>query len=298
MDIGHIIDGEEQQQQGKAKEFFTDPKNLATMLVLGAALAAPRRPGYSPLAHTLRSGVGALGFRGGIEKGLDRQEAERAEAQSVQAHRTAEEAAAAERNRVGLLGVQAQNAATAGQALQATANRDLQAELELQRMKMDADLKKYQIASAGYQDAVNNWILGGQVGPPPNPELWFGTLGKDWQGRFSPPPGAAKPGEEVVPTPNEVRKQKATSTKVSDEPTEAELSPLTGTTQARQQLGGLSPKERSALLAARKEEGVFLFKNGTEEQIREFLSDNSTLIPTTLRKRLETRLQQMAVGGA
>lgn len=97
--IGAAIDGEDQKEQSKAGKFFTDPKNLATMLVMGAALAQNRR-GQSFGAHLGKAAVGGLGFRGGLETELDAQKARKAEAGSVQEDRLADQASDKERNRV------------------------------------------------------------------------------------------------------------------------------------------------------------------------------------------------------
>jgi len=97
--IGSAIDGEDQKEQSKVGKFFKDPKNLATMLVMGAALAQNRR-GQSFGAHLGKAAVGGLGFRGGLETELDAQKARRAEASSVQEDRLADNAADTERNRV------------------------------------------------------------------------------------------------------------------------------------------------------------------------------------------------------
>jgi hypothetical protein len=54
----------------KIQEFFTDPRNLATGLVFLAALAQPRSPGQSTAGAIGERAVGALGFRGGLDKGI------------------------------------------------------------------------------------------------------------------------------------------------------------------------------------------------------------------------------------
>lgn len=68
--IGQTIDD---QQPSRAKEFFKNPKNLATMLVLASALAQPKQRGQSNIAHILRGGVGSLAFRGGLDKQIHQQ---------------------------------------------------------------------------------------------------------------------------------------------------------------------------------------------------------------------------------
>lgn len=71
--IGETIDAE---VPSKLRTFFTDPKNLATTLVLAAALTSPRRKGQTSINKTLQSGVGALAFRGGLDKELKARTAE------------------------------------------------------------------------------------------------------------------------------------------------------------------------------------------------------------------------------
>lgn len=53
------------------KEFLKRPENLATALVLLAGITGPRGQGQTKLNKTLQSGVGALGFRGGLDKGIE-----------------------------------------------------------------------------------------------------------------------------------------------------------------------------------------------------------------------------------
>lgn len=70
-EIGHAIAGDPQEQKANVfKDFLTKPENLATALVLAAGFTSRRGPGQSKLNKALTSGVGALGFRGGLEKGV------------------------------------------------------------------------------------------------------------------------------------------------------------------------------------------------------------------------------------
>ena len=78
------------EQPSKAKQFFSDPKNLATMLVLASALAQPRRSGRSVAAHALRGGVGALAFRGGLDRAIHEQAQKDAEQRSIAEARAAQ----------------------------------------------------------------------------------------------------------------------------------------------------------------------------------------------------------------
>jgi hypothetical protein len=64
---------ETQTGPGMMQGFFKDPRNLATALVFLAAAAQPKQDGQSGVAHGLQSAVGALGFRGGLDRGLRQQ---------------------------------------------------------------------------------------------------------------------------------------------------------------------------------------------------------------------------------
>ena len=77
--IGETIDAE---VPSKLRTFFTDPKNLATTLVLAAAMTSPRRKGQSSLNKGLQSGVQSLAFRGGLDKELKARAAETATRES------------------------------------------------------------------------------------------------------------------------------------------------------------------------------------------------------------------------
>ena len=101
--VGSAIQGPDEpkaQDSGKLKEFFTDPKNLATMLVLGAALTQPRRGGRKPIAHALKSGAGALAFRGGLDANLEASAAKRRKEESDQEYRDDQVASDREQNRL------------------------------------------------------------------------------------------------------------------------------------------------------------------------------------------------------
>ena len=70
-EVGKVIQGTEQETNAQTwREFFLRPENLSTALVLVAGLASPRDRGQSKLGKGLQAGVGALAFRGGIEKNL------------------------------------------------------------------------------------------------------------------------------------------------------------------------------------------------------------------------------------
>jgi len=73
-EIGQEIAGDPMESRvSQFKEFLSRPENLATALVLAASLTGEKRQGQSGLNKALESGVGALGFRGGIEQGVTKQ---------------------------------------------------------------------------------------------------------------------------------------------------------------------------------------------------------------------------------
>lgn len=73
-EIGQVIAGDPKEARvNKFKEFLSRPENLATALVLTAALTSQRRQGQSKGNKFLEASVGALGFRGGLQKGVQEQ---------------------------------------------------------------------------------------------------------------------------------------------------------------------------------------------------------------------------------
>lgn len=84
-DVGAAIIGPpEDPKAGKLREFLSRPENLATALVLAAGLTSQRDRGQTSLNKALTSGVGALGFRGGIEQGVEsKRAADREEQRTV-----------------------------------------------------------------------------------------------------------------------------------------------------------------------------------------------------------------------
>lgn len=75
-DIGETLAGAPvDDKPNGALEFLKKPENLATALVLAAALTSQRKQGQSRLNQGLTAGVGALAFRGGLEKGVQGQRA-------------------------------------------------------------------------------------------------------------------------------------------------------------------------------------------------------------------------------
>ncbi|MCZ6775851.1 MAG: hypothetical protein O7D34_05290 [Ignavibacteria bacterium] len=166
--IGAAIDDE---QPSRAKQFFSDPKNLATMLVLASAMAQPRRDQRSVLAHVLRGGVGALAFRGGLDQAIQEQTQKDAEQRSIaeaRANQATTEAAA----------VTATERRTTVQA--ETAEAGLESAADLQEARIEAGQFTKAPAAGGnfaeravlqaqkdHSDAMLNWIALGRQGPPP-----------------------------------------------------------------------------------------------------------------------------------
>ncbi len=89
-DIGATLAGAPvDDKPNGALEFLKKPENLATALVLAAALTSQRKPGQSRLNQGLTAGVGALAFRGGLEKGVQGQRADLREEERVAAESAA-----------------------------------------------------------------------------------------------------------------------------------------------------------------------------------------------------------------
>lgn len=166
--IGETIDNE---GPGKVKQFFTDPKNIATMLVLASALAQPRRGNRTPVAHALRGGVGALAFRGNLDQQIALQEATDREQQGIAESRvaaaTTDAAAVAAQNRRTTVGAE-------------TAALGIEAEKTLQEERIAAGQfartppaggtfaeKIYLAALKSQADSVNAWEANGRPGPRP-----------------------------------------------------------------------------------------------------------------------------------
>ncbi len=171
--IGETIDNEE---PSRAKEFFTDPKNLATMLVLASALAQPRRGGRSALGHTLRGGVGALAFRGGLDQAIHTQaqaDAEQASVAEARAKTATTGAAAVEATRERTVSV----AGTAGAKLESEEEREAAALAAGKYAKTPpaggnfAERAVLQ-AQKDFSDAMLNWVGTGRQGEPPE----YGTF--------------------------------------------------------------------------------------------------------------------------
>jgi len=173
--LGQIIEGPPAavtQEQGKVQQFFTDPKNLATMLVLATALSQPKG-NRSGLGHGLRSATGALAFRGGLDQELTEQEQQATEAASVVSdrtsaatHRTRTAAAADERNRLEGERIEItdenQDLDRASRERIAATNRT---EITPRPMTLQDAITAGQKEAA---DAYVAWIASGQFGPPPD----------------------------------------------------------------------------------------------------------------------------------
>lgn len=202
--IGATIDDE---GPSRAKTFFSNPKNLATMLVLASAIAQPKQRGQSNLAHALRGGVGALGFRGGLDDQIHQQQQLDAEQASVANARVEAATSDAQRARAATAGVVAQREATtqrgassaaetaqraASSAAQtaatvgATAQRGASSAAEItsaeaiNQAQIDAGrfdpntpaggtfLERSMLqAEKSYTDAYTAWVGFGSQGPPP-----------------------------------------------------------------------------------------------------------------------------------
>lgn len=65
------------RRQGAFSKFFQDPKNIATALVFGAALAQPRQQGSDGLATLMQRATGAAAFRGALQSGVEGQKLKR-----------------------------------------------------------------------------------------------------------------------------------------------------------------------------------------------------------------------------
>lgn len=90
-EVGQVLAGDELEQNAQTwRDFLLRPENLSTALVLAAGIASPRQRGQSKLSKGLQAGVGALGFRGGLEKGKREQKRTAAEDTRAAAESAAE----------------------------------------------------------------------------------------------------------------------------------------------------------------------------------------------------------------
>lgn len=135
-----------------------DPKNLATALVLAAALAQPRDQGRNGLQTALQRGVGALAFRGETEQGIsdaqrqDRLDSERA-AEAARRLAAEEETARAQTAEVG-----ARREATASAERTAAAERDTQLKLRATPQAQTPAQEAEARAHARFYDAEGQWM--------------------------------------------------------------------------------------------------------------------------------------------
>ncbi len=140
----------EDEGPGKIKEFFTNPANLATLLVLGTALSKQKKPGQSGLNQALTSGVGALAFRGGLTQGVRSQREEATEAASVVTGREA--TAANQQAQVAAVNTQT-TSRSADAAAQIRSAEGLAAEDIASRERLARQAQVMQ----GFLDAANNY---------------------------------------------------------------------------------------------------------------------------------------------
>jgi len=155
--------------QGKIQQFFTDPKNLATLLVLGTALAQPRNPDQTSLAHALRSGTGALAFRGGLDRDIQNRQIEEDERTVAQEQEAAQLSV---QNRQ----VSATEGATTARSESAEADRASRegiAEAEIgagkfRENRLSPDEQIFLAANKLHLEKLNNHALNQLPGPPPS----------------------------------------------------------------------------------------------------------------------------------
>lgn len=313
-DIGQAIEGTGQQQESKMKSFFTDPRNLATMLVLGAALSQPRGRDQTALAHTLKSGVGALGFRGGLDQVMQdrqqtagKQEADigfqenqiriRDEDQDIEVQRNAQQVQQSELDR------------RSREKIAAMPGRTAQNPIED---------RVAGIASKMYSDAMTQHasmvaMYGPEAaGPAPMFEEYlastikmYETLGVQGLPQVTfvplPEPGETTPEVEVVeeptsqpvPLPPGVRDDKIVAFGSSG----SERAHLTGAAPAAAQLKGKTPEERTALRAQRESEAEALMASTDERAIQAFIGQNSALVSKRTLAKLNRQLRKLAFQG-
>ena len=321
--IGGIGNAIEDEGPGKAKQFFTDPKNLATMLVLAAALTQPKTGGRSGLAHGLRAGVGALGFRGGLEQELTAQQQEATEAESVIGAR--ESTAGFQQSQLDL-GREELDVERQGQAYdvqQGELGRQSAERIAGVQAGSNTELRMLEGATKAYSDAAISAASLGQPAPD------FGEFMQQYlaSASFFGVPGAPRveyipdPGVETVPTPEEVRAQKIAATEAARAERAAKRETLQftkqvsrlrdiekavagGYTGARAQLAGsartseaiagLTDEGIVALIKQKSEEGEALASSGSAEEISDFLRDNTELITKEVKKQLERALRTSA----
>lgn len=74
MEIGDVINSKQDDGLVEGfKQFFARPENLATALVIATGLTGERRSGQSRVNKLFETGVAGLGFRGGLEQGVQQQ---------------------------------------------------------------------------------------------------------------------------------------------------------------------------------------------------------------------------------
>ncbi len=146
---------------GNVGDFLKDPKNLATVAVLTAALLQPRDQGRGGLATFAQRGVGALAFRGGVEGSLAAQERQRTLDTQNQENRVREQALEGERNKISAEGVGVQREGIGvqreGQKTQAQIARErnqLEVQLRNTPQARDPAAQNLDAAQAGYYNRL------------------------------------------------------------------------------------------------------------------------------------------------
>lgn len=327
--IGAAIDDE---GPSKTQQFFTDPKNLATMLVLASALAQPRRQGRSSLAHALRAGTGALAFRGSVEQGIHEQRQTDLEQQGVAEARVAK--IASDQGTIN-----AANRRTGAQALAAregieSAESISEAEIAAGKYEKAPPaagtfLEKAMLqAQKEYSDAYLSWVSLGSRGAQPKYEEYIlramqtaamGGFGVEGQVSFEPTPIQPDAADAVtipggVPTTAAEKKAAAVAEREAKRKvitTNRQVTQLRqvakaaeggfgktpralalGSPQAARAIEGMTDEEIGSLIEQKTAEGEALAASGTVEQIAEFLRDNKLLIAKETLKKLERELRR------
>lgn len=137
-----------------AKQWLSDPKNLATAVVLAAALAQPRERGRGGLATVAQRGVGALQFRGQLETGIAGRERQRTQDTNQQENALRQQALQGEQNKIASAGVETQRR---GQDIQrdiSTQSNRTQLSIHNTPQARDASAQGVDQAQAGYYNRL------------------------------------------------------------------------------------------------------------------------------------------------
>jgi hypothetical protein len=122
--IGYDIQEQKKDNVGQWKDFLMRPENLATALVLAAGITSERRPNQSKISKFLESSTGALGFRGGLEAGVEAQRATKRDEQRTVEKQAADIVAQQQASAQG--GAQVRNQRIAAEAAQQNAGAAVQ----------------------------------------------------------------------------------------------------------------------------------------------------------------------------